>query len=141
MARKAGTSLAAGPGPGRLRGRPSRKPMSNAATWATAGLITPAVLSAAFAAASVPGDRGYAVVIVAVACAYFLYWLSAGADLLWEWHSGASVAARPCVRCAHTAAAHPRRATCAVRAGSLDVWERCACAGYVPPGVSPGRVS
>jgi hypothetical protein len=125
---------------GRLRvSRASRLPQGNGAKWAVSGLITPAVLAAALVADSLPRDRGYALVALIAACAYFIYWLSAGADLLWEWHSAASPRALPCVRCAHTVAAH-HTGICEIRAGSLDVRERCLCAGYVPPGRSPKSV-
>ncbi len=116
--------------------QPSRR-MSNAARWATAGLVTPVIIGAALAAGSLGGDSGYAVVAFMVAFFYFIFWLSAGADMLWEWHCLSLPAARTCARCAHTAASHRTRASCAVRAGSLKVWGRCPCAGYVPPGVSP----
>jgi hypothetical protein len=121
--------------------RASRKRLGNAARWATSGLITPAVIAAAFAADSLRGDGGYAVVAFIVAFVYFVCWLSAGADMLWEWHCTSLPAARTCVRCAHTAASHRTRASCAVRVGSLKVWRRCPCAGYVPPGLSPQTVS
>ena len=114
--------------------RASRQRLGNAARWATSGLITPAVIAAAFAADSLRGDGGYAVVAFIVAFVYFVCWLSAGADMLWEWHCTSLPAARTCVRCAHTAASHRTRASCAVRVGSLKVWRRCPCAGYVPPG-------
>ena len=114
----------------------SRRRMSNAAMWAASGLITPAVLAAGLGAASLPGDGGYAVVAIVVAFIYFIGWLSAGADMLWEWHSACSPAAMTCVRCGHTAASHRTSASCAVRAGSLNAWSRCPCAGYVPPGKS-----
>jgi hypothetical protein len=118
-----------------------RAPLGNGVKWAVSGLITPAVLAAALAADSLPGDRGYAVVALIAACAYFIYWLSAGANMLWEWHSTASPAALPCVRCAHTAAVHHAATACEIRAGSLDVRQRCQCAGYVPPGLSPKSVN
>ena len=121
--------------------RASRRRLSNAARWATSGLITPAVVAAAFAADSLRGDGGFAVVAFIVAFVYFVCWLSAGADMLWEWHCTSLPAARTCVRCAHTAASHRTRASCAVRVGSLKVWRRCPCAGYVPPGLSPEIVA
>ncbi len=121
--------------------RTSRPQVGNGAKWAISGLITPAVLAAALAADSLPGDRGYALVALIAACCYFIYWLSAGADMLWEWHSTASPAGRACVRCAHTAAAHHTGTSCEVRAGSLDVRQRCLCVGYVPPGLSPKSVN
>lgn len=118
--------------------QPSQR-MSNAAKWAASGLVTPVTVAAALAAGSLGGHVGYAVIGFVVAFAYFVFWLSAGADMLWEWHCLSLPAARSCARCAHTAASHRRRASCVVRAGSLNVWGRCPCAGYVPPGVSPSR--
>jgi Domain of unknown function (DUF1707) len=118
--------------------QPSRR-MSNAARWAVAGLVTPVTVGAALAAGSLGDDFGYALAGLMVAFAYFVFWLSAGADMLWEWHCLSSPAAGSCTRCAHTAASHRTPASCAVRAGSLKVWERCPCAGYVPPGRSPSR--
>jgi hypothetical protein len=102
---------------------------------------TYADLAAALVADSLRGDGGYAVAAFIVAFVYFVCWLSAGADMLWEWHCTSLPAARMCVRCAHTAAAHRTRASCAVRAGSLKVWRRCPCAGYIPPGQSPETVT
>jgi hypothetical protein len=121
--------------------RASPQRLGNAARWATSGLITPAVIAAAFVADSLRGDGGYAVAAFIVAFVYFVCWLSAGADMLWEWHCASLPAARTCVRCAHAAAAHRTRASCAVRVGSLKVWRRCQCAGYVPPGLSPETVN
>ena len=120
--------------------RASRRRMSNAAKWAASGLVTPAVTAAALAAASGGGAGGYAVVAFIVAFVYFVCWLSAGADMLWDWHCTSSPAARACVRCAHAGAAHRSRGSCTLRAGSLKVWRRCPCAGYVPPGLSPETV-
>jgi Domain of unknown function (DUF1707) len=119
----------------------ARRRPGNAARWAAAGLVTPAVTAVAFAADSVRADGGYAVAAFIVAFVYFLCWLSAGADMLWQWHCLSVPATQPCVRCAHTAASHRTRASCAVRAGSVKVWRRCPCAGYVPPGLSPRSVS
>jgi Domain of unknown function (DUF1707) len=123
--------------------QPRRVPpqrVSNAARWTAAGLVTPAFIGAALAAASQRGDGGYAVVALISAFCYFVFWLSAGADMLWEWHRTSLPTATVCVRCAHTVAAHRTRASCAVRAGSLEVWRHCPCAGYVPPGLSPETV-
>jgi hypothetical protein len=121
--------------------QPSRPPLGNGTKWVVSGLVTPAVLAAAAVADSLPGDRGYALVALIAACAYFVYWLSAGSDMLWEWHSTASPKALPCVRCAHTAAAHRTATTCEIRAGSVDVRQRCPCPGYVPPGLIPKSVN
>ncbi len=131
--------IPAGPVVGAEQPRQPPPRMSNAARWAASGLVTPVAVAAALAAGSLGGHVGYAVIGFVVAFAYFVFWLSAGADMLWEWHCLSRPAARSCARCAHTAAAHRRRASCAVRAGSLNVWGRCPCAGYVPPGLSPSR--
>jgi hypothetical protein len=124
--------------------QPSRKPPrrqpSNAVRWGTSGFITPAILAAAFMLASLRGDGGYGAAAFVIAFAYFMFWLSVGADMLWEWHCTSLPAARICVRCAHTAASHRTPASCRVRLGSLKLWRRCPCAGYVPPGLSPQTV-
>jgi hypothetical protein len=126
-------------GPARARPprRPPRRPMSNAARWGTSGLFMPAVLAAAFALASLGGGGGYEAVGLVIAFVYFVFWLSVGADMLWQWHCASLPAARLCVRCAHTAASHRARASCTARPGPATVWGRCPCAGYVPPGLSP----
>ena len=109
--------------------------MNNAVRWGTSGFITPAILAAAFALAS-RGDGGYGAVAFVIAFVYFVFWLSVGADMLWEWHCMSLPGAGMCVRCAHTAASHRVPGSCAVRLGSLNLWNRCPCAGYVPPGLS-----
>jgi Domain of unknown function (DUF1707) len=114
--------------------------MSNAVRWGASGFITPAILAAAFGFASLPGGGGYGAAGVVIAFVYFMFWLSAGANMLWEWHCTSLPAARVCVRCAHTAASHRAPASCRVRLGSLKVWRCCPCAGYVPPGLSPETV-
>lgn len=116
--------------------KPSRRPMSNAARWSASGGITPAILAVGFAAASL-GGGGWAAVAIVVALGYFIFWLSAGAELLWQWHCMSVPTAGMCVRCAHTAAAHRTPGSCAVRPGVLKRWERCGCTRYVPPGVLP----
>jgi hypothetical protein len=116
---------------------PSRRPVSNAVRWGVSGLVTPAVMAAAFALDALPGDGRYGPVAFVMAFVYFVFWMSVGADLLWQWFCLSLPTARMCVRCAHTAAAHRTRASCAVRLSSLRVWSRCPCAGYVPPGRSP----
>jgi DUF1707 SHOCT-like domain len=121
----------------RLPRRPSRRQLSNAARWGISGLFTPVILAAAAAFAWLGGDGRSEPVAFVIAFAYFVFWLSAGADMLWQWHCASSPAARMCARCAHTAGSHRARASCAVRPGSLTVWRRCPCAGYVPPGISP----
>jgi len=113
---------------------------TNAAKWGASGLVTPAILAAAFVFASLRGDGRYEVAAFAIAFVFFVFWLSVGADMLWEWHCTSLPAARVCVRCAHTAASHRAPASCAVRPGSLNRWKRCPCAGYVPPGLSPQTV-
>jgi Domain of unknown function (DUF1707) len=108
--------------------RPPRRRVSNAARWGASGLITPAILAAAYP---------FGPLAFVVAFVYFVFWLSTGADMLWQWYSLALPSARMCVRCAHTAASHRAPRSCAVRLGSVKVWQRCSCAGYVPPGLSP----
>jgi hypothetical protein len=124
--------------------QPPRKPrrvrMNNAAKWGTSGLITPAILVVAFAFGSLRGDGGYGAIAFVIAFVYFAFWLSVGNDMLWEWYCMSLPTARMCVRCAHTAASHRAPASCAVRLGSLNVWRRCPCVGYVPPGLSPETV-
>jgi hypothetical protein len=125
--------------PAGLGGIPPRKlsRVNNAVKWGASGLIVPVILVAAVAFASVRGDGRYAAVAAVIAFAYFVSWLSVGTDMLWEWHCTSLPAARMCVRCAHTAASHRTPASCAARLGSLTLWRRCPCAGYVPPGLSP----
>ena len=126
--------------PAGLAGAQPRKPrrqMSNAVRWGASGFIAPAILVAAFTVASLRGAGGYGAVAFLIAFVYFLFWLSTGAGMLWEWHCMSLPEAQMCVRCAHTAASHRARASCAVRLGSLKLWRRCSCAGYVPPGISP----
>jgi Domain of unknown function (DUF1707) len=125
--------------PAGLDGVPPRWPlrMSNAVKWGASGWIAPAILAAAVAFASLRGAGRYEAAALVIAFAYFVCWLSVGAGMLWEWHCTSLPAARICVRCAHTAASHRAPASCAVRLGSLKLWRRCPCAGYVPPGLSP----
>jgi hypothetical protein len=124
--------------PAGLDGVPPRWPLrvNNAVKWGASGLVASAILAVAVAFASLGGGRYEAAALV-VAFAYFLFWLSVGAGMLWEWHCASLPAARMCVRCAHTAASHRAPASCTVRPGSLKLWSRCPCAGYVPPGLSP----
>jgi Domain of unknown function (DUF1707) len=121
--------------------QPSREPprwrRSNAVRWAASGVVTPAILAAALVVSSVRGDGGYAAVALLAACAYFVFWLSTGANMLWEWHCESVPTAGMCVRCGHTAASHRSPAACTVRLGSVRLQSRCPCAGYVPPGMSP----
>ena len=124
--------LAGGPPPELPRWR-----VSNAARWGASGFVTPAVLATAFAFGSVHGGGGYEAAALVVAFAYFVFWLSVGTNLLWEWHCASVPAARLCVRCAHTAASHRSAGSCAVRLDPLHVRARCPCAGYLPPGSSP----
>jgi Domain of unknown function (DUF1707) len=116
--------------------KPARRPASNAVRWVASGWVTPAMVAAAYVLASLRSGGGYEVVALVVASVYFIFWLSAGADMLWQWHCMLSPGAGMCVRCAHTAASHHAPASCAVRLGSLKS-RRCSCSGYVPPGRSP----
>jgi hypothetical protein len=115
---------------------PTRRPASNAVRWVASGSVTPVIVAAAFGLASLRGGGGYEVVAFVIASVYFIFWLSAGADLLWQWQCMSLPAMGMCVRCAHTAASHRTPASCAVRLGSLKS-RRCSCSGYVPPGLSP----
>jgi hypothetical protein len=120
--------------------QPQRTPprrVSNAARWGASGFITPAILAAAYVFASVRGYGGYEAMALVIAFGYFVLWLSAGVDMLWEWHCMAVPTAGMCVRCAHSAASHRAPASCTVRLGSLTLQSRCPCTGYVPPGLSP----
>jgi DUF1707 SHOCT-like domain len=120
--------------------QPARRRVSNAVRWGTSGFAIPVILAAAIAFASLRGGGGYETVGFVVAFVYFIFWLSAGVDMLWQWHCMSLPAAGMCVRCAHTAASHRAPASCAVRLGSLSLRGRCPCAGYVPPGLSPEAV-
>ncbi len=122
----------AGAGPPR---RPPRRPMKKAARWGAYGFVTPAILAVAFAVVS--QDGGYGAMAFLMAFVYFLFWLSIGADMLWEWHCESLPSAKMCVRCAHTVASHRPTGSCAARLGSPTLRNRCPCAGYVPPGTSP----
>lgn len=117
--------------------QPPRRRMSHAARWGMSGFMTPALVAAAVALGSLGGDGRYEAVALVTAFAYFVCWLSVGAEMLWQWHCMSWPAAGMCVRCAHTAASHRAPTSCAVRVGSLGLWRRCSCAGYVPPGLSP----
>jgi hypothetical protein len=123
--------------PAGLDGVPPRRPLRalTVVQWGASGLVTPAMLAAAVGFGSLRGDAPAAAAAFVIAFAYFVFWLSAGAGLLWEWHCTSLPTARACVRCAHTAASHRRSASCAIRLGS--VWRRCPCTGYVLPGLSP----
>jgi hypothetical protein len=120
----------------RPRRKQARRKMTNAARWGAAGIATPAILSIAFAVDSMRGGSGLGAVTIVIAFLYFVFWLSAGVDMLWQWHCMTLPKAGMCVRCAHTAASHRSPASCTVRPGGLKL-NRCPCAGYVPPGVSP----
>jgi Domain of unknown function (DUF1707) len=123
--------------PPRRPPRPARRRVGNVARWGTSGLVTPGVVAAAYVFASLRGGTGYGAAAFVVAFVYFVFWLSAGVDMLWEWCSAATPAARTCVRCAHGVASHPGPVSCTVRRGSVTLWRHCTCPGYVPPGVSP----
>ena len=117
--------------------KPPRRQMSNAVKWGISGLLTPTVLAAAFVLASLRGDGGFEAMGFVIAVAYFLFWLSVGADMLWQWHCACLPTAKMCVRCGHTAVSHRARASCTARPGPVTLWGHCPCAGYVPPGASP----
>jgi hypothetical protein len=117
--------------------KPSRLRTSNAVRWGAAGFITPALVAASFVVAAVHGAVEYEVVGLVIAFAYFMFWLSVGTNMLWEWHCMSVPSAGMCVRCAHTAASHRTPMACTVRLDPLNLRRRCPCAGYVPPGISP----
>jgi len=117
---------------------PAPRTVTAARRWGSSGFVIPAILAASFALASAGGGPGYKVIGLVVAMGYFLFWLSVGADLLWQYHSSSVPSARLCVRCGHTVTSHRTSASCQVRQGSVEMWRRCECAGYVPPGRSPG---
>jgi Domain of unknown function (DUF1707) len=119
----------------RTPAKPPRR-LSSAAKWGISGFITPAILAAAFVFGSLGADGKYGAVAAVIAFGYFLFWLSVGADMLWEWHCTSLPSARVCVRCGHTAAAHRAPASCTIRLSAVKS-TRCPCTGYVPPGVSP----
>ena len=96
---------------GLARARPPSEPprqTSGAARWGISGLITPAILVAAFVFGSLSADGGYGAVAAVIAFGYFIFWLSVGADMLWQWHCTSLSSARICVRCAHTRRIAPR---------------------------------
>jgi Domain of unknown function (DUF1707) len=126
--------LPARPAGDQVRRRP--RP-GHAVRWGAAGFITPAIIAAAFVVASVRGAGAYEVVGFLIAFVYFMFWLSIGTNMLWEWHCMSVPAAGMCVRCAHTAASHRTPMACTVRLDPLSLRRRCPCTGYVPPGVSP----
>jgi Domain of unknown function (DUF1707) len=117
--------------------KPARRRVNNAVRWGASGFVTPAILAAAWAVASLRGDGGYAAIAVVIAFVYFVSWLSVGTNMLWEWHCMSLPTARMCVRCAHTVVSHRTPESCTVRLGTVKVWSRCPCTGYVPPGRSP----
>ena len=129
-----------GPAVARPPHGPSRRRRSDAASWGASGLVTPAVLAVGFTAVSLPGGRGLGVVAFVVAIAYFLYWLNAGVDMLWQWHAMGIPGSGMCVRCSHTAATHPTANYCAAKPGAPRPRRHCACLGYIPPGVPAPRV-
>jgi len=130
--------IPAGLGGARPPRKPPRRPMKKPVRWGAYGLITPAILATGFAAASL--DVGYVAVAFLIAFVYFLFWLSIGADMLWQWHCESLPSTKMCVRCGHTVSSHRPPASCAARPGSVKLWDRCLCAGYVPPGTSPETV-
>lgn len=129
-----------GPAVTRPPQRPARRRPGHAARWGASGLVPPVILAAGFVFASLGDGTGYRVVAVVAAIAYFLFWLSAGTDMLWQWHCMSQPGTGMCVRCAHTAASHRTPVSCVAKSGSPGLRRRCACAGYVPPGVSPQAV-
>jgi uncharacterized protein DUF1707 len=115
---------------------PARRPAGHAVRWVASGFVTPVIVAAGYGLASLRGGGGGGAVTFVIAVVYFIFWLSAGADMLWQWQCMSLPGTGMCVRCAHTAASHRAPASCAVRVDSLKS-RRCSCSGYVPPGLSP----
>jgi crotonobetainyl-CoA:carnitine CoA-transferase CaiB-like acyl-CoA transferase len=63
-----------------------RQRAGNAARWGASGLVSPVLVLVALASAALNGGSGYWVVAVVAAIVYFVVWLSAGADMLWQRH-------------------------------------------------------
>ena len=114
--------------------KPPRRQMNKAARWGASGFITPAILAAAFVAASLRVMMDMCRWPSLIAFVYFLFWLSRGANMLWEWHCMSLPAAKMCVRCGHTAASHRAPASCAVGLGSLTLWETLPVCGLCSAG-------
>jgi hypothetical protein len=129
--------ISVGPAAARPERQPPGRQVSNAVRWGTSGLFVPTVVAAALALASRRGDGGYEAMGFVIAFVYFIFWLSVGADMLWQWHCACLPTAKMCVRCGHTAVSHRARASCTARPGPVTLWGRCPCAVYVPPGASP----
>jgi hypothetical protein len=93
--------IPAGPAAAQSPRESPRRQMSDAVRWGTSGLFMPAVLAGAFALASLGGDGRYEAMGLVIAFVYFVLWLSAGAELLWQWHCACSPQ-RECVSGART---------------------------------------
>ena len=119
----------AGAGPPR---RPPRRPMKKAARWGAYGFVTPAILAVAFAVVS--QDGGYGAMAFLMAFVYFLFWLSIGADMLWEWHCESLPSAKMCVRCAHTVASHRPTGVLRSPAGFADIAKSLPVCGLCSAG-------
>ena len=74
--------LPAGLGAAQPPGKAPQRPVGNMLRWGACGLITPAILAAAFVFASLRGEGGLEAVAFLVASGYFMFWLSAGASVL-----------------------------------------------------------
>ena len=73
--------ISVGPAGARLPHRPPRRQLSSGARWGISGLFTPVVLAAAAAFAWLGGDGRSEPVAFVIAFAYFVFWLSTGADM------------------------------------------------------------
>ena len=113
----------------------ARPRMNHAVRWGASGFVAPVLVAASLVLGTLSG--GYMAVGLVIAVGYFLVWLSIGTNMLWEWHCMSLPTAKMCVRCGHTPAAHRTPESCTVRLGSLTLWQRCPCGGFLPPGVSP----
>jgi hypothetical protein len=131
------TGISVGPAAARPERQPAGRQVSNAVRWGTSGLFVPTVVAAALVLASRGGDGRYEAMGFVIAFVYFIFWLSVGADMLWQWHCACLPTAKMCVRCGHTAVSHRPRASCTARPGPVTLWGHCPCVVYVPPGASP----
>jgi len=80
--------------PVRKPGRPQpQQPTDKAVAWCAWGLITPALLAAAFAVPSPTptDDNPIGLILFLVTVVYFIAWLAAGAQMLGTWHQQRSL--------------------------------------------------
>jgi len=101
----------------------SRRPVNKAVKWGAKGFITPAIPAAAFAIFHLAGMGDVWVVAVPIALIYFLFWLSVGADLFWDWcrkRSGGRLPPRPAPSAGGQASGRPASAGPAGQLPQID---------------------